>query len=183
MRIVLLMNKSTQSLDTVLSALTGEARRLALNDSQWAQAAGVRKETLSRLRKRKSCDFATLHALASVVGAQIGVTETQSLASTSEAHFPASLNRAYEARLLDLCASGDLDLGLWRRLGPPFFVAGIAVMLASRSGFDRLRLLALAETLHPGSSQPEVFALWLKRSPLRPARFLPLLAARAKRAA
>ena len=67
------MKESTQPLAGILAALSGEARRLGLNDAQWADAAGVRKETLSRLRGRASCDLATLAALARAVGAAVTV--------------------------------------------------------------------------------------------------------------
>jgi len=49
------------------------------------------------------------------------------------------------------------------------------VMLGSARGFDRERYLRLAESLHPGVSTPEVFALWLDQSPVRPSRFLPMV--------
>jgi hypothetical protein len=62
-------------------------------------------------------------------------------------------------------------------------MAGLAVMLAAMSDHDRRGLLALAEQLHPGASEPEVFARWLKRSPVRPSRFLPLVEALSTRAA
>ena len=55
------------------------------------------------------------------------------------------------------------------------FMGGLAMVLASVRGFDRRRYIELAEALHPGISQPEVFELWLQRSPLRPARFVPML--------
>jgi len=64
----------------------------------------------------------------------------------------------------------------WAAAGPAFFMAGLAVMLASNADADRRGLLALAERLHPGASEVPVFARWLKRSPLRPSRFLPMLA-------
>jgi hypothetical protein len=85
-------------------------------------------------------------------------------------------------QLLDLCASRDIDPKLWRRQGPAFFMAGLAVMVASVPEFDRRSLLDLAEALHAGSSQVEVFALWLERSPVRPSRFLPMLLARSRHA-
>jgi hypothetical protein len=177
------VNKSTTRLEALLDTLTSEARRHGLNDAQWAQAAGVRKETLSRLRGRTSCDYATLEALASVVGLTVAVAPRATRAMSADEHFPQRTDREYEERLVVLCASGDLEPAAWRALGPGFFMAGVAVMLASVSGFNRRRLLALAEVLHPGSSLPDVFAIWLVRSPLRPSRFLPLLAARRKRAA
>ena len=177
------MNKSTRSLDTLLGMLTSEARRRGLSDARWAEAAGVRKETLSRLRGRVSCDYATLEALASVVGLTVTVAAPASRALSADEHFPQRIDREYEEQLLALCASGDLRPVAWRTLGPAFFMAGLAVMLASVSGYDRRQLLALAEALHPGSSLSDVFAIWLAHSPLRPSRFLPLVALRTRRAA
>jgi hypothetical protein len=95
--------------------------------------------------------------------------------STEDGRFPTQLDRGYEEQLLDLCASGDIDPKRWRSYGPPSFMAGLAVMLASVPEFDRRSLLDLAEALHAGSSQVGVFALWLERSPVRPSRFLPML--------
>jgi hypothetical protein len=177
------MKASTQPLAGLLAALSAEARRVGLNDAQWADAAGVRKETLSRLRGRTSCDLATLAALAGAVGAALTVQPRASRGLSADGHLPARFEREYEDQLLALCASRDLTPGRWRTLGPAFFMAGLAVMLASAQGADRRNLLALAEALHPGSSLPEVFALWLRRSPLRPSRFLPMLAVRSADAA
>ena len=165
-------------MDSVLSALRAAARRQGLSDASWAAAAGLRKETLSRLRDRRTCEFATLEALARAVGATVVVSTEAPMGLSPDGHFPAAVDRDGEARLLDLCASGTVDPAVWRRAGPPFFMAGLAVMLAGVRGFDRGRYLALAERLHPGCSAPEVFALWLARSPLRPSRFLPMLRAR-----
>ena len=177
------MFRSTHALQSTLLALTRRARALGLTDTEWAARAAVRKETLSRLRQRRSCDFATLQALAQAVGARITVLDGSAPGSTADGHFPAKVNRGLEGQLLDICASRDLDLERWENLGPRFFMAGLAVMVASVSGFNRGELCALAEQLHPGSSQPEVFSLWLARSPVRPSRFLPLLANRVQRAA
>ena len=102
------------------------------------------------------------------------------LASTADARFPMRFDRAAEERLLLLCASGELDPQHWQEFGSSFFMAGIAVMLSSLRDMDRQRYLALAEALHPGSSRAEVFALWLRRSPLRPSRFVPSSRARMK---
>jgi hypothetical protein len=180
---LLLMNKSTNTLQSTLLTLTQQARALGLTDTEWATRAAVRKETLSRLRQRKSCDYATLQALAQVVGARVGVLDANAPGSTADGHFPAKLNRALEDKLLDLCASRDLDREHWENLGPAFFMAGLAMMVASVKGFDRSGLCALAEELHPGGSQPDVFSLWLARSPVRPSRFLPLLDNRMQHAA
>jgi hypothetical protein len=143
----------------------------------------VRKETLSRLRGRDSCDFATLSALAMAVGAQVAVVEASASSLPSGRNFPASLNRDYERQLLSLCASRSLDPARWEQLGPRFFMAGVAVMLAGTPDFDRRSLLQLAEELHPGATEPAVFARWLKASPLRPSRFLPMLSVLVNRAA
>lgn len=175
------MSKSTDALATVLTNLTARARDCGLTATAWADRAGVRKETLSRLRGRATCDFSTLNALAEAIGARLTVTEPP--VATTGRHFPASMDRDYEQRLLDLCASRTLNPDRWELLGPSFFMAGLAVMLASTRDFDRRSLLALAEELHPGASEPTVFARWLKASPLRPSRFLPMLSVQVKRAA
>lgn len=156
---------------------------LGFTDTEWAARAGIRKETLSRLRGRRSCDFATLQTLARVVGASVGAIDGNVPGSTEDGRFPAQLDREYEERLLDLCASGDVEPTRWRQCGPAFFMAGLAVMVASVPEFDRRSLLDLAEALHAGSSQAGVFALWLERSPVRPSRFLPMLLAGLRRAA
>ena len=169
------MKKSTNGLAAILESLHGRARRLGITDTEWAARAGIRKETLSRLRGRTSCDFATLQTLARVVGASVGLIDGNAPEWTQDGQFPAQIGREYEERLLDLCASDDWDPVRWRLYGPPFFMAGLAVMVASVSGFDRRSLLDLAETLHVGSSQVGVFSLWLERSPIRPSRFLPML--------
>lgn len=171
-----LMKKSTPTLPGILDALTRAARMRKLSDTEWAARAGLRKETLSRLRRRSSCDFATLEALASVVGARIEAVDEDLPECSVDGHFPLHVHREYEERLLDLCASRTLDPRRWTDLGPRFFMAGLAVMLASVPGLERRGLLALAEQLHPGASEPAVFAQWLKRSPIRPSRFLPMLA-------
>ena len=138
-------------------------------DSGWAEASGLPKETLSRLKRNPSCDLRTLGALAQSAGYTL-VAVPASVQGGE--HMPDSFGRKYEDDLLDLCASGSVDPNIWRAHGPGFFVGGLAVLLASARGFERERYLGLAETLHPGVSTPEVFAMWLKRSPLRPSRFL-----------
>jgi antitoxin (DNA-binding transcriptional repressor) of toxin-antitoxin stability system len=87
-------------------------------------------------------------------------------------------NRRIEARVIELCARGDYRPSRWLRAGDPRMLAGVAAMLASQEGFDRTRMLALAERLHPGISDPAEFDRWLARSPVEAARFLPLLKAR-----
>ncbi len=96
---------------------------------------------------------------------------------------PERFGREDEERLLALCASGSLHADTWRRHGPAFFMAGLATLLASARGFARERLLALARELYPGMADAGTFARWLERSPLRAARFLPILRKRLGRAA
>lgn len=177
------MLTSTPGLKGLLESLTAAARNKGLNDASWASAAGFSKETLSRLRRRRSCDLSTLMALAHAAGASLAVTVATQPATTADGHFPSELSRDYERQLLALCASRRLDPAAWSAAGPAFFMAGLAVMLASESDADRRGLLAHAELLHPGASEVPVFARWLKRSPLRPSRFLPMLAMEIKHAA
>ncbi len=176
------MEKSTD-LAALLGSLADVARQQGLNDTEWAERAGLRKETLSRLRHRSSCDFETLQSLSRAVGTHLAVISDRPLALTADGHFPLHVYREYEEELLALCASGSLDLDRWTRLGPRFFMAGLAVMLGSVYGADRRGLLALAESLHPGVTEATVFARWLQRSPVRPSRFLPMLEQEGKHAA
>ncbi len=166
-------------LNTLLDTLTARARAQGLTDTEWARRAGVRKETLSRLRRRQDCDLSTLQALAREVGATLALGEAF---APPAARFPATMDRATEARLLRLAASEATDVAEWNAAGPPAFMAGLAVMLASERGPSRRRWLDLAERLEPGSSRPESFGLWLERSPLRPSRFLPMLDAERRHA-
>ena len=179
----MLMSKSTEPLVRTLNLLTQHARRRGLTDSAWADRAGIRKETLSRLRGRKSCDFATLCRLADVVGARLDVLEAAPAETTPDGHFPLGVDREYEERLVAVCVSRDRNPIHWASAGPRFFMAGLAVMLATSPVMDRRALLDLAEQLHPGASEVAVFGRWLERSPVRPSRFLPLLEARLAHAA
>lgn len=167
----------------LLARLTQMARAAGLSDTQWAMRAGVRKETLSRLRHRSTCDLETLSALAEAVNARLELVANTGSTTSSDGHFPASIDRDYERQLVNLCSSRSLAPERWTRLGPRFFMAGLAVMLASVAGYDRRGLLEVAELLHPGSSEPTVFSQWLERSPLRPSRFLPQLNAERHHAA
>lgn len=168
------MEKSTHALAVLLGALHQRALELGLTATEWAARAGIRKETLSRIRGRPSCDFATLHSLALAVGTNVGLIDANASEWTQDGRFPVQVDREYEECLLELCASGDREPARWRRAGPTFFMAGLAVMIASVPELDRRSLLDLAETLHGGSSQVGVFSLWLQRSPIRPSRFLPM---------
>ena len=87
-------------------------------------------------------------------------------------------NRRSEERVVELCAQHDFRPSRWLRAGDAQTLAGVATMLASENGFDRTRMLALAERLHSGMTTPAVFNRWLAHTPVHAARFLPQLAAR-----
>ena len=159
----------------LIESLRALARQRFSSDAQWARASGVPAETLSRLRSRLTCDVRTLWALAEGAGCTLVAVPAMKKISASQSQ---SFDRDYESALLDLCASGNMDPAHWRAQGDEFLMGGLATLLAGADGFDRARYLRVAESLHTGVSTPEVFALWLKRSPIRPARFLPMLRAR-----
>ncbi len=166
------MNTSTPSLrpGPLLDQMKASALQQFGNLGAWARAAGVPKETLSRLKSQASCDLRTLAALAAAAGYVITMTP----AAAEAGDFPRALTRELETRLLDLAASGNTDSTAWRQHGSAFFMGGLAVLLAGARGFDREKYLRLAESMHPGVSNPEVFARWLQMTPVRAARFLPM---------
>jgi hypothetical protein len=179
------MSKSTSPTNPVsdlLAALSRMAREAGWSDAEWARRSGVPKETLCRLRSRANCDLATLAALSNALGKQlsVGLPVTQNHASGL---WPDVVDRPLEARLVDLLRSRSTRMEDWRDLGPSFFLAGLAVTMASARGFDRPSYLNLAEALHPGASEPRVFAKWLAETPLPPARLLPMLQAQLDHAA
>ncbi len=156
-------------LESMLATMATAARREKLTHREWAERAGVRPETLSRLKQRGDCDLATLSALAGALDLRVALVRR--LKTT----VPKQFGREDEEKLLTLCASHSLDLAMWREAGPSFFIAGVAVMLAGVRGVDRASLLALAEALFPGMSNVDNVQKWLNKSPLRPSRFLPML--------
>ena len=163
------MDNSTPA--ALLAGMADSAKARFPTEAAWAGAAGLPKETLSRLKRQPSCDLRTLAALARAADCRL-VAVPEALPAPE--HAAERVTRAEEDRLLDLAASGNTDPALWRAHGSGFFMAGLAVLLASARGFERERYLRLAEALHAGVSTPEVFGLWLKRSPVRPGRFLPM---------
>lgn len=94
------------------------------------------------------------------------------------ASMPKSLSRSEEERLLELAASGDTRPSRWRRAGDPQLLAGVAVLMGSLDLGPRERLFALAEHLWPGMSTLEVANEWLRRTPVKADRFVPMLRAR-----
>ena len=156
-------------LGSLLNQMRHQARTRDLSDRDWAAAAGLRPETLARLANRSDCDLHTLNALGDVVGLRIRAVPRV------EPHLPATFGRIEEETLLDLCASGSLDVRRWLGAGPRWFMAGMAMLTARGNGPERENLLLLAEALCPGMSSVELFSQWLETSPVKPARFLPML--------
>lgn len=176
------MPESTRRLPSLLNTLSALARRAGWSDAEWARRSGLPKETLCRLRSRVTCDLATLEALAQAVGATVEVTHRATRTSV-DGLWPAVVDRPLEARIAGVLGSHSTRVDDWRPLGPPFFVAGLAVMLASIPDLDRRKYLDLAEALYPGATEPRVFARWLAETPLPPARLLPMLDAKLRHAA
>lgn len=176
------VTNSHTRLPALLDALRQRARGRGWTDAEWARRAGLPKETLCRLRTRSSCDLATLAQLAAPLEASLAVRDA-SPATSADGRWPMRVDRTLERRLLDLAASRSTRADDWRPLGPPYFVAGVAMMLASVPEFDRAAYLELAESLHPGIATPRVLAAWLATTPLPPARFLSAARAEASREA
>jgi len=176
------MPTSTPSLSTLLTNLSALARQMGWSDAEWARRSGLPKETLCRLRSRSTCDFGTIDALAGALGTTLAVTG-RAAPTSEDGLWPATVDRPLESRLARVLGTRSIRLDDWRPLGPSFFMAGLAVTLASLPGLDRRTYLALAENLHPGATEPRVFAKWLAETPLPPARFLPMLQAELRRAA
>lgn len=170
------------ALQRMLADLRREARARGLSDAQWAALAHVRAETLTRLKDRSSCDLATLMQLAAVVGASLDLSWASGANGVVASHWPESFSRDDEERLLRFLASRTLEPRAWLQHGSPYFMAGVATMLASLPGFERRRYLELAEALHPGMTTPEVFEGWSHRSPIEPSRFVPMLLGEGARA-
>lgn len=155
----------------LLQALSARARHVGLNDRQWAAKAGLRPETLSRVKRRGHCDTATLDALARACGTAL----TLEPARSPDGLFPEAFGRDEEEALLQLALSGNRDAVFWRQLGPPFFMAGFAHFLAAAGEADHAAYNALAEELHPGITGHDAFRRWLRGAPVKAARFLPAL--------
>ena len=160
----------------VLETLQEEARARGWTDRQWASAAKVRHETLSRVKRRGQCDTVTLEALAKACDRTLR-TEAVGPAWNVDAagRWPRHLDRTAEEPLLALAASGSQDLVRWRAAGPSFLMAGLAFMLSTQDDFDRVGFAARAEELHPGISSHDAFRRWLRETPLKPYRVLPML--------
>jgi DNA-binding phage protein len=58
-------------MNATLQSLYQSVKAQGLSQAQWAQRAGVRAETVSRLKRSGNADLATLTALAAAVGMQL----------------------------------------------------------------------------------------------------------------
>lgn len=162
-------------LQDLLQTMTRRARERGWTDRHWASVARVRPETLSRVRRRDNCDLATLETLAQACGLEL-VARAPETAADATGLFPQQFDRDLEERLLDLCVRGDVDPAHWRATGPAFFMAGLAAMLSCFDDLDPDGCYArLAEALHPGVLGVDTFRLWLRHSPVKATRFLPML--------
>jgi DNA-binding transcriptional ArsR family regulator len=72
-------------------------------------------------------------------------------------------DRDAEMQLASLCAHMPPDATLWREYGNAEFLAGLAVLLAGHTGYERATYLALAEALHPGASMLEQYEAWYQK--------------------
>jgi hypothetical protein len=169
------MPKSTQSPQPALVRLTARARARNLTDAEWARLAGMPKETLCRLRRRDNCDFTTMARLAAVVDSHLSITPGRA-GPSDDGLWPANFDRADEEALVDALAAheSDINADALRQLGPPFFVAGLAVLISGARDVNRDRWLSLAEALHPGATALPAYQYWLDHAPVRAARFLPM---------
>src|SRR5438105_1753597 len=106
------MNKSTALRPAQLLEQMGPAARARFStDAEWARAAGVPKETLSRLKNQPTCELRTLGALAESAGCKLVAVPA---VGEGENRGPERFDRDYEDKLLDLAASGQLDPEVWR---------------------------------------------------------------------
>jgi hypothetical protein len=158
-----------------LATLSRAASARGLSDAAWARAAGIPKESLSRLRRRSDCDLSTLARLAAALDHEWQLLPRAREGLAGDGHMPAGWSREAEERLLALAASRETSAEAWRAAGPGFFMAGFAVLLAGSGMLPRRPYIELAEQLHPGSTEPGAFQRWLSRSALQPVRFLPQL--------
>src|SRR5438105_5040769 len=106
-------------LPEILSQLECAASRLGLNRSRWAERAGLRAETLSRLFARDDCELKTLTSLAAAANRKLLIV------AQPERRMPDVWNREVERKYVVLCASGSTDVGRWLREGPRYFLSGL----------------------------------------------------------
>jgi DNA-binding transcriptional ArsR family regulator len=143
-----------------LSSVQRELQRLTALGVLRRHRAGNR--VLLRLNRR---DAFTRLLLAAAVA----------LESRGQAFEGMPTDRDAEKRLADFCAHIPPEAALWREFGSAAFLAGLAVMLAGHTGYDRTVYLALAESLQPGASAIEQYDAWYQHYRPDFARFLAMV--------
>lgn len=136
------------------------------------------KTNLGDVLARAAVDKLAIRKHGRIVAYLVPARDVEQRQKQRQERMPRSLSRAQEERLLELAASGDTRPSRWRRAGPPQLLAGLAALLGSLDLGNRERLLALAEQLWPGMSTLEVANEWLRHSPIKADRFVPMLRAR-----
>jgi antitoxin (DNA-binding transcriptional repressor) of toxin-antitoxin stability system len=139
------------------------------------------KTNLGRVLARAAVDRLAIRKHGRVVAYLVPARELEAAPRKQRpklAPMPKSLSRNEEERLLELAVSGDTRPSRWRRAGDPRLLAGVAALMGSLDLGHRERLLALAEQLWPGMTTLEVANDWLRRSPVKADRFVPMLRAR-----
>jgi len=141
------------------------------------------KNRLGEVLARASLEPVAIERHGRVVALLVPPPASEKRKPVASAGKPPRWSRRAEERVIELCAGGDLRPSRWLRAGDAQTLAGVATMLASEAGFDRPRMLALAELLWPGMTAAGTFNRWLARTPVHAARLLPLLAGRRREAA
>ena len=157
----------------LIEPIAAAARARGLSMRQVALQAGVRPETVSRIRRRANCDYDTLARLAAAAGLEIGMRPAGAAAGAPpDSHLlqkarrgeAQERQRAYEARLarehdrvaagLALGALGAPDLvrarrqvARWVKQGTcsPWYARRWSEILAGKPAEAAARLLALEE--------------------------------------
>ena len=143
-----------------LSSVQREVERLTSLGVLDRKTEGNR--VLLKLRRRNA--FAKL-LLAATVALELRGQHFQTI--------PADRNT--EKMLVDLCAHMPADATLWQEYGEAEFLAGVGVMLAGHTGYERAAYLALAESLQPGASATGQYERWYQKHQPDFARLLTMI--------
>ena len=174
------MPRSTSRLSAVeTGALSAQLRaKRACPTRSGLAAPGCRRKRSVRLRSRSTCDFTTLDALP---GGRCRRPRRRVLARGERAlmdvAWPAMVDRSLECRLVD---AARLRLNPHRRLASALHRASFSRgnrgdACEPPQNSTAQKHLDLAESLHPGATEPRVFAKWLAETPLPPRASCPCL--------
>src|SRR6266496_2809175 len=140
--------------------------------------ATLLKNRLGEMLARAALAPVAIERHGRIVAYLVPASARQSTRQATKPRTRQAWDRRIEERAVELAACGDFRPSRWLRGGDPRLLAGISVILASHERFNRTRMLALAERLHPGMSAPQNFGAWLRTTPVLAERFLALLDAR-----